>query len=207
MGGRVEGRLEAVLDGRAVGWAWDPEQPDEALEVEVLVDEEPVAQGRADLERTVLADAGIGSGRYGFDIALPERLADEPAHTIRVLAGPEREEVAAFHGFESVARDVAPAWRQTRFHPADSAQRPFVPEPEEPPDPGEAALVGKHGWLFAVDEASLTAAQLQGAPLLGGAEAEARAEAVARHRRALKELRIPYLFAVAPLKERVYGRF
>jgi hypothetical protein len=206
-GGGVEGRLEAVVDGRAVGWAWDPERPEEALEVEVLVDGEPVAGGRADVERPVLAEAGIGDGRYGFDVPLPERLAEEPAHTIRVTAGPEREEIAAFHGFESVAREVAPAWRQTRFVPADSARRPFVPEAEDPPDPGGAALVGKHGWLFPFDETNLTAAQLLGASLLPEAAVEGRRDAVAEHRRALKDLRVPYLFAVAPLKERVYGRF
>lgn len=206
-GGGVEGRLEAVVDGRAVGWAWDPERPEEALEVEVLVDGEPVAGGCADVERSVLAEAGIGDGRYGFDVPLPERLAEEPEHTIRVTAGPEREEIAAFHGFESVAREAAPAWRQTRFVPADSARRPFVPAAEDPPDPGGAALVGKHGWLFPRDETNLTAAQLLGAPLLPEAAVESRRDAIAEQRRALKELRIPYLFAVAPLKERVYGRF
>jgi hypothetical protein len=203
--GRVEGSLEAVVDGRAVGWAWDPERPEEALEVEVLVDEEPVATGRADVERAVLAEAGIGSGRYGFDVPLPEQLADDPEHTIRVVAGPEREEVAAFHQFESVVR-LAP-WHGTKFLPADARRRPFVPPREDPPDPGDAGLVGKHGWLFPCDRAHLTAEQLQGAPLLPAAEVERRRDAIAARRRALKDLRIPYLFAVAPLKERVYGRF
>ncbi len=203
--GRVEGSLEAVVDGRAVGWAWDPENPGEALEVEVLVDEQPVATGHAEVEREVLVQAGIGSGRYGFDVALPERLAEEPTHTIRVTAGPEREEIAAFHGFETVVR-LAP-WHGTKFLPADARKRPFVPAPEDPPDPGDAALVGKHGWLFPFDQEHLTAEQLQGAPLLAAPEVERRRDAIAQRRRQLKDLRIPYLFAVAPLKERVYGKF
>jgi SGNH hydrolase-like domain, acetyltransferase AlgX len=203
--GRVEGSLEAVVDGRAVGWAWDPESPEEALEVEVLVDGEPVATGRADVERAVLAEAGIGSGRYGFDVPLPERLAAEPEHTIRVTAGPEREGIAAFRQFESIVR-LAP-WHGTRFVPADAKRRPFVPAPEEPPDPGDAALVGRHGWLFPYDRAHLSAEQLRGAPLLTAAEVERRRDAVAERRRQLRDLRIPYLFAVAPLKERACGRF
>lgn len=207
MAAGVEGRLEAVVDGRAVGWAWDPAHAEETVEVEVLVDEEPVASGRADLERTVLAEAGIGSGRYGFDIPLPERLAAEPAHTIRVTAGPEREEIEAFHQFENVVRAGGAPWHGTKFTPADAKKRPFVPAPEDPPDPGDAALVGKHGWLFPFDEAHLTVDQLQGAPLLAAAEVERSRDAIAQRRRQLKDLRIPYLFAVAPLKERVYGKF
>lgn len=207
MGAGVEGRLEAVIDGRAVGWAWDPAQPEEAVEVEILVDGEPVASGRADLERTVLAEAGIGSGRYGFDVPLPERLADDPAHTIRVTAGPEREEIEAFHQFENVVRAGGAPWHGTKFSPADASKRQFVPAPEDPPDPGDAALVGKHGWLFPYDEAHLTPEQLQGAPLLAAAEVERRRDALAERRQQLKDLRIPYLFAVAPLKERVYGKF
>jgi hypothetical protein len=205
MGARVEGSLEAVIDGRAVGWAWDPERPEEALEVEVLVDEEPVARGRAEVERSVLAEAGIGSGRYGFDVPLPEHLASAPEHTIRVLAGPEREEVAAFHQFETVVRASGAPWHATKFAPA--GKRPFVPAPEDPPDPGEAALVGKAGWLFACDPDNLSAEQLQGAPLLAAAEVEQRRDAIAQRRERLRELRIPYLFAVAPLKERICGRF
>lgn len=196
-----------MIDGRAVGWAWDPAHPEDSVEVEVMVDEEPVASGRADLERTALAEAGMGSGRYGFDVPLPERLAAESAHTIRVTAGPEREEIEAFHQFENVVRAGAAPWHATKFTPVDAKKRQFVPAPEDPPDPGDAALVGKHGWLFPYGEDHLTAEQLQGAPLLTAAEVERRRDAIAQSRRQLKDLRIPYLFAVAPLKERVYGKF
>src|SRR3954452_5634825 len=115
MSGRVEGRLEAVVDGRAVGWAWDPESPEEALEVEVLVDGRPVASGVAGVGRQVLAEAGMGTGRYGFDVPLPEELGSEPSHTIRVKAGPEGIEVLPFEGFETVVR--FPEWQGTTFIP------------------------------------------------------------------------------------------
>jgi hypothetical protein len=102
---KVEGRLESVVDGRAIGWAWDPERPDEAVEVEVLVDGREVATGVADIERDVLAAAGMGDGRYGFDIALPDELIDDPSHTIRVTAGPERHPVLPFESFETVVQE------------------------------------------------------------------------------------------------------
>jgi hypothetical protein len=206
MAARLQGKLEAVVDGRAVGWVWDPEQPEETLEVEVLVDGEAVARGRADVSRPVLAEAGIGDGGYGFDVSLPESLGDEATHTIRVLAGPGRDEVAPFHKFETMVR-AAGTWQRTTFLPEGNGRRPFVPEPEDPPDPGEAALVGRQGWLFPFDEGNLGADQLRGSALLSSEEIESRSEAIATWRRQLKELRIPYLFAVAPLKERVYRRF
>ncbi|HXS46775.1 MAG TPA: hypothetical protein VN756_04875 [Solirubrobacterales bacterium] len=202
----LQGRLEAVVDGRAIGWVWDPERPEETLEVKVLVDGEAVAKGRADVTRPVLAEAGIGDGRYGFDVPLPERLSEEPTHTIKVVALPRGDEVTPFREFETLVRNSSGAWQGITFL-TDVASGRFVPEPEDPPDPGEAALIGTRGWLFPFDEGNLTPDQLRGAPLLSQAEIEGRSGAIAARREQLKELRIPYLFAVAPLKERVYRRF
>jgi SGNH hydrolase-like domain, acetyltransferase AlgX len=206
MGGSIEGHLEAVVDGRAVGWAWDPQRPQEPLEVEVLVDEEPVATARADVERPVLAAAGIGDGRYGFDVPLPGQLAQDSVHVIRVTAGPERQEVAAARDFETLVRGGG-AWQGIEFVTAGSAKRPFVPGPEDPPPTAAAALVGKRGWLFPWDEEGLSQEQLEGAPLIAADAVEREGEAIARRWRQLRDLRIPYLFAVAPLKERIYRRF
>jgi SGNH hydrolase-like domain, acetyltransferase AlgX len=203
---RVEGRLEAVVDGRAVGWARDPERPDEAIEVRVLVDGEPVASGVADVDRPALLAAGVGHGRYGFDLQLPDRLGDAAAHGIQALAGPDREPLTPLAGFETKVREPGGPWAGTRFTPG--AGRVAEPIPEEPPpDPGAAALVGREGWLFLHDDANLGLERLSGAPLLGqGAARRLRDEAAERHR-ALRDLRIPYVFAVAPLKERLYGKF
>jgi len=204
--GKVEGRLESVVDGRAIGWAWDPEHPDEAVEVEVLVDGRGVASGVADIERQVLAAAGMGEGRYGFDVALPEELGAERSHAIRVTAGPDRLPVLAVELFETVARAAGGPWSQTTFIPEGAAgfQAPFVPEQEPPPDPGAAALVGRRDWLFLRDDANLTRDQLGGGPLLSAGQVERRAEMAAKRHRSLRELGVPYLFAIAPMKERLY---
>ena len=87
MTAEVEGRLEAVVDGRALGWAWIPEQPDVTVEVEIEVDGQAIATGVADIKRPTPGDAGIGHGRYGFDIALPEILTESATHKIRARAG------------------------------------------------------------------------------------------------------------------------
>ncbi|HEY6551051.1 MAG TPA: hypothetical protein VIY71_07625 [Solirubrobacterales bacterium] len=209
MSGRAEGRLEAVVDGRAVGWAWDPQHPEKAVEVEVLVDGRPVASGVADVERPVLAQAGMGDGRYGFYVPLPEELSAEPSHSIRVTAGPDRAAVLPIEMFETMVRTSDAAWNGTTFVPEGSSdfKPPFVPAEEPPPDPGEAALVGKRDWLFPRDDANLTLDQLNGAPLLSAAAVELRREIVSKRYQRLRGLRIPYLFAVAPMKERLYEKF
>ena len=206
--GQVEGRLESVLDGRAIGWAWDPERPDDALVVDVVVDGRPVAAGVADIERKMLADAGVGTGRYGFDIALPEELGAEPHHAILVTAGPKGAPLAAVDLFETTARSPDSIWQRTEFLP-EGRDMPaaYVPEEEPPPDPGEAALIGKGGWLFLRDDGNLTAEELVGAPLLSEGAVEQRAREVIDRQRWMRELRIPYLFAVAPMKERLYPKF
>ncbi|MEO0296057.1 MAG: glycosyltransferase [candidate division WOR-3 bacterium] len=71
---RIKGFLDGI-DGQYIfGWAWDPENPEKRLEVLVYVDGEPVAEGVADLYREDLERAGIGDGRHGFRIKLPEKL-------------------------------------------------------------------------------------------------------------------------------------
>ncbi len=201
----IEGRFEAVIDGRAIGWAWDPGRPGEAVEVEIEVDGRSVARGAADVERPALADAGIGQGRHGFDISLPESLTESASHKIRVLAGQNRTDVVAVESFSTVVRSPADAWNQTTFTPEGRSAVAFVPEKEEPPDPGDCALIGKDRWLFLRDDRNLTLSQLRGRRLLSRKEIEGRQEALtARHAR-LRELGIPTVVAVVPMKERVYG--
>jgi hypothetical protein len=82
----VDGRLEGVLDGRVVGWAWSPGSPLQRIWVTVFVDDEPVGLVPADLERVDLLAAGLGDGAHGFSVELPARLRDGEHH-LRVMAG------------------------------------------------------------------------------------------------------------------------
>jgi hypothetical protein len=72
--------------------------------------------------------------------------------------------------------------------------------------PGGAALVGKQGWLFACDGDG-AAPQPPGSSSPSGERVERLCEELGERRGRLKALRIPYVFAVAPRKERVYEQF
>ncbi len=78
-----QGYFDGVDGLTAVGWAWNPDKPEERLEVVILADDVPVAEGVADQFRDDVLQAGIGDGRYGFKIKLPERLADDKDHEIK----------------------------------------------------------------------------------------------------------------------------
>jgi hypothetical protein len=78
------GMLEAVLDGRAFGWARDSRSPLKRPAVEVIVDGEIVAETVADLLRPSLLAEGIGDGRHGFVVELPARLFDGATRAISV---------------------------------------------------------------------------------------------------------------------------
>jgi alginate O-acetyltransferase complex protein AlgJ len=72
--------------------------------------------------------------------------------------------------------------------------------------PGGAALIGKRGWLFPC-EGSDAAHELPSSGTSATVEQlERRCEELGERRRRLQALGIPYVFAVAPRKERVYER-
>jgi hypothetical protein len=200
----AEGRLETVADGYAIGWAWNPSRPQRPVEVEVVVDGETVAEALAHVKRPDIARAGIGDGRHGFAVPLPEFLTSAPSHEIHVVAGRRKRRLTADESFSTTVRSSDGAWSGTTFVPTGSPA-PFVPKVEAPPDPGEGALVGRRGWLFLRDDDNLTLDQLRGRPALSRKGLEAHREALLARRDRLRQLGVPYLFAVAPMKERVNG--
>lgn len=104
----VTGRIERVRDGVVSGWVRRPDEPGWRADVRVIVDGADVAAGRADLERPDLAAAGLGDGRCGFRVALPEHLVTEPSHDLRV----EADDVAipASTSFETVTERCGELW-------------------------------------------------------------------------------------------------
>ena len=109
----VTGRIERVRDGVVSGWVRRPDQPGWRADVRVIVDGADVAAGRADLERPDLAAAGLGDGRCGFRVALPEHLVTEPSHELRV----EADDVAipASTSFETVTERRGELWGGVGF--------------------------------------------------------------------------------------------
>ena len=64
--GLVVGNVDGVGPVGIEGWAWDPRTPNEAIDVEFVVDGLVVLQVTADLLRRDLLATGVGNGRHGF---------------------------------------------------------------------------------------------------------------------------------------------
>jgi hypothetical protein len=78
----LRGWLDEATHGRIRGWAWDANDPDAKLVLEVFDNGERIARVMADLFRGDLEDAGIGDGRHGF--VLDAALSPVTYHTIEV---------------------------------------------------------------------------------------------------------------------------
>jgi len=78
------GYVDACRVGFIGGWAWDPNQPDEPVAVDIIVDGQSLAQVIAREYRQDLKAAGIGNGWHGYSYALPS-LVDPCTHEISVV--------------------------------------------------------------------------------------------------------------------------
>jgi GT2 family glycosyltransferase/glycosyltransferase involved in cell wall biosynthesis len=87
---QVKAFFDAVNEGRANGWAFNPLEPDRKVKVEIWIDGTFGAVGEANLFRDDLQKAGIGDGRVHFSIPLPDRAYDGVEHTItaRIAGAP-----------------------------------------------------------------------------------------------------------------------
>lgn len=82
----LQGFVDSAQPTRVEGWAFDPENPNAAVDVEVWLGTDRLARGTADKYRADLEQAGKGSGLHGFDIALDQ--AVEPARlSVRFATG------------------------------------------------------------------------------------------------------------------------
>jgi hypothetical protein len=81
----VVGYIDFIGGTRVSGWAWNRQDPEERLEVEVRLDNEPVTTERADRPRPDLEKARIGDGAYGFEVRLAEPLAKEEKHRVSAV--------------------------------------------------------------------------------------------------------------------------
>jgi glycosyltransferase involved in cell wall biosynthesis len=80
----LRGYLDEATRTRIRGWAWNADDPDAALTLEVLDNDVVIARVRADRHRGDLAADGIGTGHHAFDLAIPGGLSPLTAHTIAV---------------------------------------------------------------------------------------------------------------------------
>jgi hypothetical protein len=77
------GYIDAVVDGRVFGWAWDPKEPGTAVTIRLVAGERVLAETLADRKRDDLAANGVGDGAHAFEAEMPDGIA---AGDVRVLA-------------------------------------------------------------------------------------------------------------------------
>jgi hypothetical protein len=80
----MNGRVDAIDEGRVFGWAFDPAAPDKRLTIRIVLDGKVIAQATADRSRPDLRRNGIGDGKHAFEILLPEPAALRTADLIVV---------------------------------------------------------------------------------------------------------------------------
>ncbi|HWB51432.1 MAG TPA: sulfotransferase [Stellaceae bacterium] len=80
----IRGSLDAVERFQIRGWAFDPDNPTHAVQVEILLDDKRIAAVPATLYREDLERSGEGDGRHAFVVNMDAPLAD--ADLPRVMA-------------------------------------------------------------------------------------------------------------------------
>ncbi len=81
----LHGSLD-VCDERGIGgWIIDPEQPELALQIDILIDYEFVTRITANIFRQDLVDANIGKGCCAFYMPMPEKYFDGHKHSIEII--------------------------------------------------------------------------------------------------------------------------
>jgi hypothetical protein len=127
------GKFEGADCKTVRGWAWDKNNPADALVVELVEGNTVYATATAGTLRDELLSSGYGTGKYGFSFAFPETLKDGKAHDLAVrikgtgviLSNSPRTVTCAvpssYSGdFESVDCDSVRGWAWDKNYP-DSA--------------------------------------------------------------------------------------
>ncbi len=88
------GTLDKAEHDEISGWVWDPEKPDEPVDVEVLDDDVVVLRTTADFYRKDLQDAGVGDGRHGFVLRGLSAVLSGSRHRVRVRRARDGRDLA-----------------------------------------------------------------------------------------------------------------
>lgn len=80
-----EGSHEAATCDAIAGWAWNPQQPETPIAVNIYADESLLVTLTANQLRPDLLDAHLGNGQHAFTSPLPAWLKDGKPHQIRVI--------------------------------------------------------------------------------------------------------------------------
>ncbi|MGK7870625.1 tetratricopeptide repeat protein [Falsiroseomonas sp. E2-1-a20] len=144
----LRGKIERLEGHILVGWALNPQQPEQALEFEIEVNGQMAGRHVADILRGDLLRNGIGTGRHGFRVELPRELVSGDGADIVLSALPGRQAADATFTFQKPAVDSV----AVEASPPPAARNPspvlppMVPRPARPlatalPRPGALAAL------------------------------------------------------------------
>jgi len=80
----LQGHIDAIESGRVYGWAWNPEQPDDRVRVDIYVRDRLIESVLADRFRQDLVDVRVGDGTHAFVFDLPADARDADSASISV---------------------------------------------------------------------------------------------------------------------------
>ena len=89
-GSRYEGFVDKANSYTVEGWAWDANQPNSPIEIEIFEDDSLWATLPADRFRRDLIEAGKGNGYHAFKYLIPDQLRDGKSHRIYVKVSGSR---------------------------------------------------------------------------------------------------------------------
>ncbi len=81
----IEGYVDSFTKWGAVGWAWMPALPDQAVEIEAIAGGKVIGRTLANQKRNDMLEDGQGTGLYGFTLAFETPLTDDTPPLIRAL--------------------------------------------------------------------------------------------------------------------------
>lgn len=190
-----EGKLERCTLKKIEGWAWDRNNEDPVL-VSIFIDGGLVCTVVADLFRGDLQRKGKRNGLCVFSVDLPEEHIDGRRHSVRaVILHSEPQFILG--DLTSDASDDGAPFRQAQS--TASFYRPTAPHNNTT----ARALLGRENRLFLADDSNRVRDQIAGRfPVSSGLKNNYRT-VFAERRRKFHELGLPYLFFIAPTKERI----
>jgi hypothetical protein len=110
------GFVDAVRNRTVFGWVYDSHQPDRHVEVKITVNRNFVGAATANRYRADLAEHGIGDGRHGFELTLPDHLADVQLIEVTARDSDYRLQLAENLICSKSNRVLPPQWQPIQGH-------------------------------------------------------------------------------------------
>ena len=88
------GHVNVFTSEEISGWAWDADQPERPVAIELVEQDQCLLTIQADQFREDLRDAKIGTGQYGFRVRDLHRVFPVARHCVQVRRIPDRAELS-----------------------------------------------------------------------------------------------------------------